>query len=98
MKKIASILLASLAFSASVSAILPPLYHTSNEIKAILVNPEFGQKLHSGEMIESIQRNEDGYLVTTNQHTMQVHVKYLPSERPGPAQFDLQFDEPVSTR
>ena len=95
MRKVLLALTTVLALTTTVEAALPPLYQTSKEIKDILGNPEFDQKLHSGEVIESIQKNDKGYLVSTNYNTLQVNIIYQKTERIGPAAFTLQFEEPV---
>lgn len=93
MKKTLLILAAALVLNASSYAALPPLYQTSNEIKSILNNPDFGKKLQSGEVIESIQKNDTGYLITTNYHTMQANIVYTHTGKIGPAQYSVQFEE-----
>jgi hypothetical protein len=94
MKKLLFLLPAVMTLISTLDAALPPLYQTSNEINAILKSPEFGKKLHSGEVIETIQKNEAGYLVTTNYHTLQIDILYQENGKIGPAQFNLQFEEP----
>ena len=44
-----------------VEAALPPLYQTSKEIVSIMTDDQLGKKLQSGEVIEKIEKNEDGY-------------------------------------
>ncbi len=76
-------------------AILPPLYETSSEIKAIMADEQLGQKLQSGEVIVKVEKNDQGYEITTNHHRLQVYVTYEPAQRPGPAHFKLRFGEPA---
>lgn len=86
-------------FSAqSVCAILPPLYQTSNEIKAILESKELGQKLGSGDVIQTIQKNESGYEIITNKHRLQVDVSYVSNKGPGPAEYKFIFKTPQTTK
>lgn len=94
MKK-AVFILASLMLTISAFAVLPPLYHSSAEIKRILEDKRFGEKLASGELVLDIKKVEGGWLVTTQSHEMKVNVIYLPNTMPGPAQFDLDFQDPV---
>jgi hypothetical protein len=93
MRKTLFILAASLTFSASSFAALPPLYQSSNEIKSVLNDPDFGKKLHSGELIESIQKNDKGYLITTNYHTIQANIVYNQTGRIGPIQYEVHFED-----
>jgi hypothetical protein len=93
MKKLGMILLASLAVIQA-EALLPPLYQTAAEIRSIVSSEQLGQKLQSGEVIEKIEKNDQGYEITTNQHQIQVEVEYEPAQRPGPAHFRLHFGEP----
>ncbi len=76
-------------------ALLPPLYQTANEIKAILSDQQLGQKLQSGDVIMSIQKNKESYEVVTNTRKIQVDVIYQPANRPGPAQFVFKFYDPI---
>lgn len=86
--------LASLTLLSSLEATLPPLYQTSTEIKAILMDQQLGQKLQSGEVIMKIEKNEKGYEILTNQHRLQVDVNNQPAERPGPTPYTLEFHDP----
>lgn len=76
-----------------IQAILPPLYQTSAEISAIMNDEQLGNIFHSGEMIEKIEKNENGYQVTTKDNTVQVNVVYKSLSKPGPGKFDLHFEE-----
>lgn len=78
-----------------VEAALPPLYQTSKEIVSIMTDDQLGKKLQSGEVIEKIEKNEDGYEISTNKNKVQVKVVYQPAERPGPARYHLVFENPV---
>lgn len=94
MKKILSALIFSWVLGQSGYALLPPLYQTANEIKAILESKELSQKLKSGEVIMTIQKNDEGYEIVTNKHRLQVDVSYLHQNRPGPSQFQFDFHQP----
>jgi|GEM_PF-2684023 len=78
------------------SSVLPPLYETIAEYKALLESPQLGEKLSSGEPIVSITREAEGFLLTTTRSTLRVKVHYMPQNRPGPSQFTLQFRESQS--
>ncbi len=73
-------------------ALLPPLYENIAEIKAILEDQRFGKLLQSGETIEEIIKVKDGYEINTNHHQLRAKVIYKPISRPGPAQFDIEFE------
>lgn len=94
MKKCAIMGFAFLAI-AQVEAALPPLYQTSGEIIRILSDEELREKLHAGEPILKIERNETGYGITTNQHFLQVDLIYHSSHRLGPAHYTLHFEDPT---
>lgn len=95
MKKLLALCGASLAVSTSLFAALPPLYQGIEELKTILADEKLGQLLQSGEVIEDISKNNDGYLITTNRHRLQAQVVYEPAARPGPAQFHIVFRQPA---
>ena len=76
---------------ASIEAILPPLFEDIAEIKGILDDQRLGKLLESGESIAEIKKVKEGYLITTNHHNLLVKVSYKPIPRPGPAQFELEF-------
>lgn len=94
MKTILIIILCLFAVQLSVSAALPPLAESIAEIKAILNDPELIDSLGVADSIESIQRNDAGYLVVTRNKTLQIDLVFLPAMRPGPAKFDLKFQNP----
>jgi hypothetical protein len=96
MKKIMMCLSFSILFTLPLAAILPPLYQNSKEIKSILSDPDFDKKLHSGEVLMSIQKNDQGYAITTNQHRLQIDVNYPKTGKIGPVEYTLTFHEPVS--
>lgn len=78
-----------------VQAILPPLYHTLSEFKALINDKQLTDKLQSGEAILSITLSESSFRVQTNQHNMIVDIVYEQTDRIGPAQFHLVFHEPT---
>ena len=94
MRKLALILLASLAM-AQTEALLPPLYQGSNELKAILENQQLGQKLGSGDVIMKIEKTDQGYEITTNKHRLPITVTYEKMDRPGPAQYVIRFGDAI---
>ena len=95
MNRFAMAFLAFLAYVGTAQAALPPLYQSTAEIKALMTDDRLGEKLQSGELITGIQKNDQGYEIITNQHRLQVNVDYLPGNRPGPAKFNLRFEEPA---
>lgn len=94
MKKFGMILFISLV-ALQAEAVLPPLYQTSSEIKAIMVDEQLGEKLQSGEVIEKIEKTNQGYTITTNKSRLEVKVIYEPAQRPGPAHYHLSFGNAV---
>lgn len=85
-----------LLFSFQAFAVLPPFYHVTNEIKAILDDPMLHEKLGSAQMIQEIKRVDSGYLITTQDYSLQVSVEYVPTELIGTGKFVLHFAEPSS--
>ncbi|QLH35306.1 MAG: hypothetical protein HWD61_03405 [Parachlamydiaceae bacterium] len=75
-------------------SVLPPLFENIAEIKAILDDQRLGQMLESGESIEEIKHVENGYVLKTNRHRLFVKIRFKHSEKPGPAEFDLEFKTP----
>jgi len=71
-------------------AALAPFAQSSKEISAVLNDPRLYQRL-GPERIEQILHVDNGYTVSTRSQTIQVIVRYLPVERPGPAKFELDF-------
>jgi hypothetical protein len=84
-------------FIASVSgySILPPLAEGIREISQIICHEEFSKNLGSENSIRTIEKNDQGYLITTNRCTMQVDVTYLVTELIGPQHFILEFHTPI---
>jgi hypothetical protein len=77
---------------------LHPKYQTAREIRAILDDERLYEKL-GNEIIQSIRKTEDGYVVATRLFEIQVDVTYLPPLVPGvigaPQRFELAFHDPV---
>lgn len=89
-------LFSSLILVSSVHALLPPLYETLHQFQGLLNDPILVQKLNSGEAIESIQKEDDQFIVTTNKQVLKVKVEALPQTMPGPAHYQYVFGEPVT--
>lgn len=79
-------------------AALPPLYQSKKEIEAILADPQFGERLSSGDRIEEITKTTSGYLIVTNHRILQVDVHYKGGKHIGPASFTLEFQTPIDTK
>ena len=94
MKKV-FLMIACLMCTISGFAILPPFYQSSIEIKRILNDPHTGEKLGSGQLILDIRRVENGWEIITPKYQMNVDVIYIPTHRVGPAEFELEFHDPV---
>lgn len=77
-------------------AALPPLYQSLAEFKSIINNPDIEEILVSGELITKIERDDHGYLITTNKHTLQAFIEFQPASKPGPQVFKVRFGEPKS--
>ena len=72
-------------------AALPPFYQSSKEIKAILNSPDLHEKLGSGQYILDIIKTRSGWMIITPKYRLPIEVKYIPQERIGPAEFELEF-------
>jgi len=75
-------------------ALLPPLYQSVKEYKALLNDPRLEKTFASGEFIQSIERKESGFTVTTNKQILKVDIVYKKQRLPGPAEFQLEFQKP----
>ena len=82
-------------FAISGFAVLPPFYQSSKEIKRILNDQQTHEKLGSGQQILDIKKVEGGWVITTTRFELFVDVIYLPPKQPGPAEFELEFHDPV---
>lgn len=95
MKRLVLPLLAFFAIVPSLQAVLPPFYQSRNELQSILSSNELAERIGSGEPIMIIERNDQGYLIRTNKHQVQIDVIYAPAKMPGPAQYRFNFHEIV---
>lgn len=75
--------------------LLPPLAQSVRELEAILEDPRLYDLLGSGEVIQEILKNSEGYLVLTRRYALRVELVYTPQKRIGPAAFELYFSDPV---
>lgn len=91
--KVLSFILTLMLAGTQAEALLPPLYQSSREIRAILESEQLGQKLGSGDIILKIEKNNEGYEITTNKHQLQIDVNYEAAPYPGPAHYNLRFGE-----
>ena len=73
-------------------AALPPLYESLREYKELLNSTELASRLGSAEMIRDIKRDEKGFVITSQHHTLRVNVIYEPMGHPGPLKFHLEFE------
>lgn len=91
-----TILSAAIAlFHGTLLSILPPLYHTLAEFKAVVESPELTSSLQSGEVIISITREESTRLIVlTNKNKLVIEVVFEQTDRIGPAKFHLVFHKP----
>ncbi len=70
---------------------LPPLHHSLRELNAILSDKTLIEQLGSAELIEQISKTDLGYRLFTTRYILDVVVRYLPSDYPGPGQFTLDY-------
>lgn len=77
-----------------VFAALPPFYQTLKEYKALLNDPQFEKSFTSADVIESIERSQNSFVITTNKRTVNVEISYAPATHPGPEQFTFTFKTP----
>lgn len=87
MKYIAAFLLVS---STSYAA-LPPAWQGVKELQTILQDRTLSKYLESGDNIEGINRTENGWILSTNHGIIEIEVKSLPQDIPGPEKFELNF-------
>lgn len=81
-----------LLVSTSLHALLPPAWEGVREIKAILDDENLSHYLNSGDLILSIERQEEGWVIKTNHSSIKVKVQKLPQSMPGPEKFELHYD------
>lgn len=95
MKKFAPLFIALTLITLPLSALLPPLYTSVDQIKGMLSDPQFGKTLQDGEVIESITRTEKGFRILTNKSSVDVDVEATKQEVPGPGKFYFSFGKPT---
>lgn len=89
MKKI-SIFIA-LALTAPSYALLPPLYESLAEFKALINDERLPGALDSGELIVDIKKDGDDFVVTTNKRAIRVQVVREETHLIGPGKFHFDF-------
>lgn len=97
MKKLTCVLFTFLAVFQISSAwsVLPPLYTTLDQFKAVVNDEQLPKKLDSGEAILAIVRIQDGFKIVTNKHRLIVDVVPEKTDKIGPMKFHLVFHDPV---
>jgi hypothetical protein len=95
MKTLFLIVCVSFVYLSPAEGLLPPLYQSMNEYKALLDDPRFSEAFTSGEVLVEIERKDNLFFVTTNRSKMQVTIHYDQKRRIGPAQFYLEFSPAV---
>lgn len=73
------------------TAVLPPVWQNVAELKAILTDPALNQELDSAELIQSINRIENGWEIRTNKQTVIAEITPQPQSMPGPERFKVTF-------
>lgn len=81
----------------SLTAVLPPLWQNVAELKAILEDRSLGNHLQSGDVIESIEKIDNGWFIKTNHRSVNAIVHYEPQQMPGPAKFKIEFQAPSAS-
>lgn len=72
-------------------ALLPPLWESVAQIKAVLSDEHLKDYLESGEVIESIDRSDEGYTIKTNHSELKAIIQAVPQTMPGPAKYKVHF-------
>jgi len=85
------LLLLFLFISIKIHAVLPPLYHSLNEIQGIISDERLAKELGSAQGIIEIKKVEKGYLITSYKYQLKVDVIYIPQEIIGSSKFELKF-------
>lgn len=80
-----------LLMSSTSYAVLPPAWQGIKELQTILQDKTLSHHLDSGDYIEGINRTEKGWAITTNHSLVEIEVKPLPQDMPGPEKFELKF-------
>lgn len=73
-------------------AILHPHHQRNREISKTLTHTDLQDALH-GEQVTNITCDGDQFVVSSEHHTVFARVNYLPSDRIGPAQFEIEISE-----
>lgn len=76
-------------------ALLAPIYESGREIKMILDDPRLEKSFGAGQMILSIVKNEQGYVVETQDYKLQVKVTQSPTGKIGPVGLKVDFGDAV---
>ncbi len=96
MKKITVSLVALLLIgSSTLFSALPPLYSSIDEFQGLLKDPQLGQKLDSAQMIRSITKTSNGFILRTQQYKLEVTTEPKPKPYPGPISWSYTFHELV---
>jgi hypothetical protein len=90
MKK--SLFIINLFLISSLSAVLPPVWQDVAELKEILNDKRLNQYLDSAELIQSIDRIEGGWKITTNRSSLIARIQPQPQSMPGPEKFSITFE------
>lgn len=72
-------------------ALLSPYYQSIVEIKSLLESPELEKHLGEKSALQSITKNETGYLIQNGEESVQVDVEEIPRDMIGPIKFKLTF-------
>ncbi len=78
-----------------VEGLLAPFEQSAVEIKKIIDSEELRNLLGPSQPIQRIERNENGYLITSLDYTLQIDLNYQYFGRIGPVDFQLKFEQPV---
>ena len=76
-------------------ALLAPFEQSVREIETIMESEEMRNLLGPSQSILAIEKNKEGYLITTSDYTLQVDLEYQYWGRIGPADFKLTFKKPA---
>lgn len=90
MKSIATLIFLSI-FSFG-EALLPPAWQSVAELQAILQNEQLKNYLQSGDLIEKIQRTNNGWIISTNHSEIMAIVTPESQSIPGPQKFTINFN------
>lgn len=91
MKKLFLSTILFLSLSNNAYALLPPFWEGVAELKAIFSDDKLKDYFDSADVIQSITKTPDGYLIITNRSQVNANVQYQPQDRPGPAKFQIVF-------